>query len=198
MAILMVDGWDGERQIGKRLQEIEIRHVKRYQYAAKFCKDKKVLDCACGCGYGSAILSKVAKKVVGLDKKIAIEYAIKHWARPKIDFKIFNLNEESYLVLGKFDVIVSIETIEHLTPTISQTFMKFASVLNPGGYLITSHPTNEPDNPPVSKFHVHFKLRGEDVTEIMKKEGFTIIDDWFQDGRVSTIPHHILVGQYHG
>ncbi|MEM4336799.1 MAG: hypothetical protein QXG86_02230 [Candidatus Woesearchaeota archaeon] len=37
-------------------------HFKVY-FAKNYCKDKTVLDIACGSGHGSAVLSSVAKKI---------------------------------------------------------------------------------------------------------------------------------------
>ena len=62
-----MDGWGGERQIGDNLNLIEEKHRERYAFAKKFCKDRKVLDAACGCGYGTFMLSEVANTVLGLE-----------------------------------------------------------------------------------------------------------------------------------
>jgi 2-polyprenyl-3-methyl-5-hydroxy-6-metoxy-1,4-benzoquinol methylase len=195
MAILMVDGWDGERQIGKTIGEIEERHVVRYRKAATYCLDKNVLDASCGCGYGTAILSTAAKSVLGVDKQIAIDYANKHWKQDNVRFMVYDLNSNSYLKLGMFDVIVSIETIEHLKCSITDTIIKFTHILKRDGILILSHPVNEPNNPPVSKFHIHFKLQPAVMTKIMKDIGYQIVEDYLQPGRWNHIPHHILIGK---
>jgi len=140
-----MDGWNGERQIGEIIEEIEEKHVERYLLAQKYCSDKNVLDAACGCGYGSNILSQNAGSVTGVDfSNEAIEYAKIHWNRQNIIFKTYDLNS-NISNLGKFDVIVSFETIEHLDASINHTLEKFCVNLNPGGILIISHPEKEKD-----------------------------------------------------
>jgi len=42
-------------------------HLVRYNFALPLCRNKKVLDLACGSGYGTFIISKVAKGVIGGD-----------------------------------------------------------------------------------------------------------------------------------
>lgn len=39
----------------------------RYRFASEFCKDKDVLEVACGAGLGLGYLARFAKRVVGGD-----------------------------------------------------------------------------------------------------------------------------------
>lgn len=135
----------GERQIGQKLEDIEPKHVQRYEFAQKYCADRDVLDAACGCGYGSNILSKEAKSVLGVDcSPEAIDYAQKFWGARNIAFGQSDLNSD-LTTLGDFDVIVSLETVEHLDTPIIQTCQKFYQILRPSGLLIVSHPEKEVD-----------------------------------------------------
>ena len=86
--------------IGEFNDLVEREHVARYQFARQFCKGKKVADIACGTGYGTKILSEVAESVVGFDKE------------PLCGNRVVNLEAECWP--GRYDVIVSFETIEHL------------------------------------------------------------------------------------
>jgi 2-polyprenyl-3-methyl-5-hydroxy-6-metoxy-1,4-benzoquinol methylase len=69
--------------------EIHYEHLYRYYFALHFVKDKKVLDLACGEGYGSYILSKSAEYVTGLDidektiKHASCKYMVDHDTRNK-------------------------------------------------------------------------------------------------------------------
>ena len=66
-------------------------HIHRYFFASKFVKDKKVLDLACGEGYGSDILSKTAKSVVGIDiNKTTILHAQRKYLAKNIKFIRFS------------------------------------------------------------------------------------------------------------
>lgn len=188
-----MDGWGGERQIGKTLQEIEPNHVYRYKIAAPYCTDAKVLDAACGCGYGSNILSNVAKSVLGVDySKEAINYAMQHWKRPNIEFQQYDLTKLCYIDLGTFECIVSYETLEHLQVPIMETIKKFYDILKPNGILVASHPEMEMNK---SRFHYHFRIDGKETKLKMELVGFGIIEDITLEGRTPNHKHHILVGR---
>ena len=135
----------GERQVGTELSDIEPKHVQRYEYARKYCRDKDVLDAACGCGYGSNLLSDEAKSVLGVDySQEAIDYAQQFWRAKNVTFKRFDLGSD-LATLGTFDVIVSLETVEHLNTPVVETCQKFQEILRSGGLLILSHPEKEVD-----------------------------------------------------
>ena len=60
--------WTGERFLPWiEDAKIHYEHFHRYAFAAQFVKGKRVLDMACGDGYGSNMLSKEAEYVVGID-----------------------------------------------------------------------------------------------------------------------------------
>lgn len=90
-------------------------HLKRYAAARRFCYGK-VLDFACGCGYGSFLVSAnpEVSKIVGVDKNsAAVNWAKKEFGGPKIEYRLGEANE----VNEKFDVLLCLETIEHLKNT---------------------------------------------------------------------------------
>jgi len=100
----------GERAIPKEMAENDItllEHLARYNFAIPYCRDKKVLDAACGAGYGTQMI----KAVKGVDiSEEAIEYAEENY--PCSEYEVCDLEKDS--PVGKFDVVVSFETIEHL------------------------------------------------------------------------------------
>lgn len=92
-------------------------HVTRYALARNLCNGKKVLDIACGEGYGSRLLLEWgASEVVAVDAShSAIDSACKNFSKPGIRYLRGDAMEVDQLVAGeKFDLIISIETIEHL------------------------------------------------------------------------------------
>lgn len=95
---------------------IQSEHLVRYQFAAKFVKYKKVLDIACGSGYGSAILAESgASEVVGMDKSAA---AVKAAAESQsLKNLIYKEGDATDIPVPdkEFDVVVSLETVEHLS-----------------------------------------------------------------------------------
>ena len=192
-----MDGFNGERQIGKTFTEIEPKHVERYSIAAEYCEGKRVLDAACGIGYGSNLLKHEgkAKEVVGVDNSAeALEYANTHWRTPNIKFQQFDLEQrDDFTELGIFDTIVSLETLEHLQPYPTETLEKFDEILKPGGYLIYSHPENE--RPPGGRYHKHTKLFGQPIINHMTQYGYEVVFDWLQPGRARVFrkPYHVVV-----
>lgn len=104
----------GERQVGETLDKILSDHVARYEFAAKSCEARTVVDVGCGCGYGSAVLAASAKFVWGIDHSDeAIEYALKHWQRENIMFGCFDVERLMPEGMGP-EVAVAFEIVEHL------------------------------------------------------------------------------------
>ena len=56
------------------------RLVQRYCFASEYCKDKDVLEVACGGGIGLGYLARRARKVVGgdIDEKV-LEFARRNY-----------------------------------------------------------------------------------------------------------------------
>src|SRR3954467_14298237 len=71
----------GERQVAPTLEGIRADHVARYQFAAQLLKKPtRVIDFACGVGYGSKILADAGHFVYGYDRDPeAIAYAREHY-----------------------------------------------------------------------------------------------------------------------
>ena len=57
----------GERFVPGVPGEIWYEHWHRYHFAVPLVRDARVLDVACGSGYGSALLARRAHKVTGVD-----------------------------------------------------------------------------------------------------------------------------------
>ena len=126
-------------------------HEKRYRFAAPYCAGKRVLDAGCGVGYGSALLAETAGEVVGVDlSEEAIAYARTRYAMPNVEFRVEDLLAPR-LGDASFDVVCSLETLEHLTDR--NVFLRqIARVLRDDGLFVVSTPrvdvtTEKPDNP---------------------------------------------------
>lgn len=91
------------------------QHIGRYVFAAQFIEDKVVLDIASGSGYGSSyLINRGAKMVIGGDySEEAIEYARLHYRKDVLYFLRLDAQKMPFRD-NSFDVIVSLETIEHL------------------------------------------------------------------------------------
>ncbi len=130
----------GERFTPECLREIWYEHWHRYAFAMEFASDKQILDAACGEGYGTNLLAGIATRVVGVDISAqAIEHArTRYGARPNVEF---HLGDAAALDFPdhSFDVVVSFETLEHLSAQ-QDLIAGFRRVLAPGGILLISSP----------------------------------------------------------
>ena len=129
----------GERFVPGTRGEIWIEHWHRYHFAARWCAGKRVLDVACGEGYGSALLARHAAHVTGADiSPEAIAHA-KRYARPRQRRIRLRAVHRLPLADASVDVAVSFETIEHIAE--QAAFLdELARVLKPDGVLILSCP----------------------------------------------------------
>lgn len=134
----VLDDNNGERMVPETSGSPTFwEHVYRYAFASRFVKDKRVLDIACGEGYGAAALQKAgAIQVTGVDVS---EEACRHAHRKyALDVRLGNA-EQIPLADNSVDVIVSFETIEHLNDP-NRFLDECVRVLTPHGKLIVSTP----------------------------------------------------------
>ena len=164
----------GERFIvGKAVGDITVEHLQRYKSITYIVKGKKVLDAACGEGYGSNILSQYATSVTGIDiSNEAVTYAKEHYKRDNLKYicaSIENIPLEDHSI----DVIVSFETIEHVNADLQEKFLQeIKRVLKPDGILIMSSPDkriySELKNFK-NHYHIH-ELYVEEFKLLLKKQ----------------------------
>lgn len=134
-------------------------HVARYVFAAALCAGRRVLDVACGEGYGSAMLAAAgAARVVGVDiSEEAVSLARARFAGDRLEFKAGDAASLATILSEEapFDLIVSFETIEHLADP--RPFLEgLRAVLAPGGGIVISAP-NEGDTGPASANPFHLQ-----------------------------------------
>jgi SAM-dependent methyltransferase len=136
----------GERFVPGTEGEIAHEHWHRYAFARGLIAGKRVLDVACGEGYGSALLSEVAESVTGVDIDDAtIAHAIETYPAQRNLRFIEGSATALPLAPESVDAIVSFETVEHLDAADQQSMIaEFARVLAPGGWLVLSSP-NRPE-----------------------------------------------------
>lgn len=134
-------------------------HVQRYALAARYATGKRVLDIACGVGYGSRMLRDLgASHVVGVDADpSSIDYGVTTYARDGLRLIAADANVWDGEG-GRFDLVVSLETIEHL-PDPAHFVAKLRGHAMPGAILVISAPNRLQGtgaNPPVcNPFHLH-------------------------------------------
>lgn len=150
--------FDLERLVPDQLSDDPIEqgmldlHVARYRFAARFVKGRRVVDLACGAGYGSAILAEAgARSVTGVDiSEESIRYARERYGRPGIEF--VQADGMSFAPQDGCEAVVSLETIEHV-PDAERFVRRLAGFLPPGGMLIGSVPTTLSTD--VNPYHLH-------------------------------------------
>lgn len=148
-----------------------IEHIARYEFARKFSKGR-VLDIACGSGYGSEIILKdnsYIKELVGIDiEKEAVNYARSNYSFNKTSYYVDNaLNPDLYKTYGTFDTIISFETIEHFEGD-KQFIENLYNLLKPDGRLIISTPFGRGKNEACSSpFHV-YQYTEEEFVDVLK------------------------------
>ena len=130
----------GERFVPGARGEIWVEHWHRYHFASRWCGGKRVLDVACGEGYGTALLARHGSHVTGVD--ISAE-AIAHARGRYGSLANVEFMEASCTALplddASVDVAVSFETIEHIAGQ-AEFIGELARVLKPGGVLVLSCP----------------------------------------------------------
>lgn len=145
----------GERWVpGEGSSENAYEHLHRYYLAREHATGKRVLDVASGAGYGSALLAEVAGEVVGLDRsEIAIQHASKTYTQPNLSFLRGEASKLPFAA-GSFDLVVSFETLEHLSFENQELFLnEIMRVLSADGILLLSTP-NKPTYNCNNRFHL--------------------------------------------
>lgn len=121
---------------------VEYLHIYRYSSVKKYLtKDSKILDIACGTGYGSVVLDSKDYLGIDVDPK-TVEEASKNYGKfGKFEVgNALNIDKKS----ASFDAVISLETIEHISREKHPEYMdELLRVLKPGGYLAISTPNKD-------------------------------------------------------
>jgi SAM-dependent methyltransferase len=142
-------------------------HIARYRWAAQHCRHSRVLDVACGTGFGTEILKhRGARSVASADISLeALRFARVRYAVSGVCADALRLP----LAASSVDVVVSLETLEHLADAAGFLAEVFR-VLVPGGSLILSTPNaqlSEGTNP-----HHLREFTLQELRELLLEHGF--------------------------
>lgn len=120
-------------------------HLNRYLLARSYCSGKKVLDIACGEGYGSYVMAESwgAAQVHGVDNSPeAIESARKNFTSQRVVYHCQDAERLGELFgSDEFDLIVSLETFEHLRNP-QPVLRELNRILKPEGTVIVTCPND--------------------------------------------------------
>ena len=138
-------------------------HIERYVFARKFVKGKKVLDIACGTGYGTQMMLEAGADVLGVD--ISEDVIAENKQKYGDHFMVGDIVDFSH---DTFDIIVCFETIEHVDD-FRMALMNLHKLLKPCGTLIISSPNRRITEPLIGKPTVDFHVR-EFTPDELKRE----------------------------
>lgn len=119
-------------------------HFVRYAGLAPFVKGRRVLDIACGEGYGSWLLKEWgASFVVGVDiSEEAISVAKQRFSREGVEYvRADACNAAELLQHASFDIVASFETIEHVHDPV-RLLEGIRSLAAPGAQIFVSCPND--------------------------------------------------------
>lgn len=158
--------WTGERLIPTCNRPLIYEHLHRYALACGLAKGKRVLDIACGEGYGANLLAAIASDVIGVDLDGA---TIAH-AKAKYSQSNLHFVQGSCSAIPcpdhSIDLVASFETIEHISE--HEDFLsEIKRVLAPGGVLVISSP-NKDEYQRVSEAANPFHAAELDHTEFVR------------------------------
>jgi SAM-dependent methyltransferase len=139
-------------------------HFHRYWWASRLVEGLRVVDAACGEGYGSALLAKLAASVIGFDiAPEAIRHARLRYESARLCFVEGDLEHAGAVTSEPVDAIICFEAIEHVEDH-EAVLRGFKELLEPDGLLLISTPDKEQysdardfSNP----YHVHELGRAE-------------------------------------
>ncbi len=170
----------GERFTPECVREIWYEHWHRYLFAWRIAQGRRVLDAACGEGYGSALLARTAQSVLGLDiDATSIAHARERYTRENLSYDVGDATQLD-VTPASFDLVVSFETLEHVEAQ-ERMIDSFARALTDDGVLVVSSPDKHTYSE-VAEFRNEFHTR-----ELYREELLAMLKPHF--------PHVRLYGQ---
>ena len=146
-------------------------HLERYRFAAQHCVPGRLLDIACGVGYGSRLLGDLRGQdlsVLGVDvSSDAVRYATERYGDERVSFR--EADAMTFECEEPVDNIVSLETIEHL-PDPRGFVDNIIRFLRPGGVFVASVPTTPSVD--ANPHHLHDFTRRK-LDELVDGRGLT-------------------------
>jgi 2-polyprenyl-3-methyl-5-hydroxy-6-metoxy-1,4-benzoquinol methylase len=136
---------------------LHLMHTAAYIQASRLTANLRVLDFGCNTGYGTALLSQLTQKVVGVDvSKKAINAAKRSYGKLGIDFLRINGKRLPYAD-ESFNAVVCLQVIEHVMD-IPAFIIELKRMVPSAGMILFSTPNArlrlDPGMKPWNEFHV--------------------------------------------
>ncbi|MGB7798218.1 MAG: glycosyltransferase [Pseudonocardiaceae bacterium] len=180
--------WTGERCVPWTDDlQVVYEHYHRYALAARFTNGARVLDLACGEGYGAALLAAGARDVVAVDiDPRTVEHATANYRGDNLYFTIGSMIDPELLTgVDRFDVITCFEALEHVEQQ-DTLIAVVRRLLAPGGLFLTS-------TPDVAVYsHVHGNDNPFHVRELTEPEFRALLGGSF--GHVAILRQNVAAG----
>jgi ubiquinone/menaquinone biosynthesis C-methylase UbiE len=182
----------GERQAAFDLGSIAKDHLERYRFASQHLPHSgKIVDMACGVGYGSALMAQdsATREVTGVDiGPEAIEFANKFYKKKNNQFVNASATAAPFTD-SSFDGAVCFETIEHVNEDVA-VIKEFQRILKPGAFFLLSHPNEEklPYTKERFPYHVRHYFHSE-MSDILQNAGFEIVKVFSQPSKHEFVIH---------
>jgi SAM-dependent methyltransferase len=180
---------------------LEKEHRARYEFAKRFCADKRVMDIACGSGYGSDMMVRAgARSVLGVDIDAGnVEHARAAFRHDRLDYTAGDA--AAFQPPEPVDLVVSFETIEHIT-SYRAALKNFFNALVPGGQLLISTPYRPVFSPrnrsledrPWLEFHTQ-EFTADELAEELREAGFDVPEDRIYGQRMQRIIYSRKLGR---
>lgn len=175
---------NGERQVAPTLQGIRRDHVARYEFAARHLPpNSRVIDLACGIGYGSSVLADAGHTVAGVDRDAAaIKYGLQHYRHPSVMLACFDALEFTPAA-DVYGAAVCFETLEHVEDP-----LPLLKALNKAAPLLIASVPNESVFPHGGnvKFHHRHYTRTE-FRALLEQAGYEVTAWYGQAGPQSEV-----------
>jgi SAM-dependent methyltransferase len=112
------------------------RHLAVYEWIAQRVHGRRVVDLACGEGYGSAVLGRTAASVIGVDANPeAFEHAARRYTTATVTFE----RDMVETWTGDVDCVVFLQTIEHVQDP-DGVLARLRDLIGPRGVAYVSTP----------------------------------------------------------
>lgn len=149
-------------------------HREIYSHIIPFIKNKNILDIACGFGYATNLyIQNGASSVTGVDiSEETINEAKRRYNNKNINFLQGNAENLEMLPSGSFDIVTSVETIEHVENYLS-FIREVYRLLKKDGVFFLSTPNRLASNKQ-NPYHVK-EFSFDELKNDLENNGFKII-----------------------
>jgi SAM-dependent methyltransferase len=159
-------------------------HYRRYSFVEADLSGGTNCDIACGTGYGTILLSKKSKTIIGYDID---SYVIDQIKSRYSNFKNATfecLNIMNFNFVETFDNVVSFETLEHFTESdVHIILSKFRKALKSNGYLYFSVPYEQKNDfrMKILGHHKSFDIDEKKIATWLSSSNFELVKMNYQN-----------------